>query len=618
MDLLEAAAVRAWAVAARTALEEAADRIDAVNVFPVADSDTGTNVLLTVVGGADAVALVPADAAAQDVARAFARGALLAARGNSGVIVSQYLTGFARALPERAAARDVAHALGGGGPRRPRGDGGAAGGHGAHAGRRRRRRGDDRGRRGRRPADDADGRRSRRLCAPSGGSAPSTPCCARPGCWTPAPARCWSSWTPWRGRSATSGRCTSRSTGCPRRPRTTSRWSRPAVRTRSCCWSAATTASDDGAVVDTGAELRRRMGALGDSVAVVGGDGWWHVHVHTDRPTAAIAAAAVGRREQVLVRLLAGAHAGGSALHDRADGRERWGVVVCTAAPDLAAWYAASGAVVLVRCPEAPIRSEHLERAVTDTGAARVVLLPGTGAQVLDGAVRPGRRRRDARRGRRGAGRRRDACPGRCGADVAGLLGGAVGVGPSRRARRRDSLRPGRDRRGRRSRGCSSCGRGREPDGARARRLGRGRSSTPSSRTWRRTTPASRRRSSDRQGTVRPSCSGWTDRGAEQGDPLPGQRAHARRPARRAGARQARGAQEARRARHRDGRGPAGPLPLAVRRLARGHRHREPGRGAQRLARRPGAQRRGQAGAADGQAARRGARSPTAPARSTW
>ena len=102
----------------------------------------------------------------------------------------------------------------------------------------------------------------------------------------------------------------------------------------------------DGAAVDTGAELRRRMGALGDSVAVVGGDGWWHVHVHTDQPTAAIAAAALGRREQVLVRLLAGAHAGGSALHDRADGRERWGVVVCTAAPDLAAWYAAAGAVV--------------------------------------------------------------------------------------------------------------------------------------------------------------------------------------------------------------------------------------------------------------------------------
>jgi hypothetical protein len=121
------------------------------------------------------------------------------------------------------------------------------------------------------------------------------------------------------------------------------------------------------------------MGDVGDSVAVVGGDGWWHVHVHTDDPAAAIAGAALGRREQVLVRLLAGAHAGGSALHGRADGQERWGVVACTAAPDLAAWYASSGAVVLVRCPEAPVRSVHLERAVTDTGATHVVLLGGTG-----------------------------------------------------------------------------------------------------------------------------------------------------------------------------------------------------------------------------------------------
>ena len=114
------------------------------------------------------------------------------------------------------------------------------------------------------------------------------------------------------------------------------------------------------------------------------------MHVHTDEPTAAIAAAALGRREQVLVRLLAGAHAGGSALHGRADGRDGGVSCVCTAAPDLAAWYAASGAVVVVRCPEAPVRSEHLERAVTDTGAARVVLLPGTGAEVSTVPFVPG------------------------------------------------------------------------------------------------------------------------------------------------------------------------------------------------------------------------------------
>ena len=60
--------------------------------------------------------------------------------------------------------------------------------------------------------------------------------------------------------------------------------------------------------------LHAAMAALGDSVAVVGGDGTWHVHVHTDDPAAAIAAAGVGRREQVLVRLVAAAHA--SSAHD--------------------------------------------------------------------------------------------------------------------------------------------------------------------------------------------------------------------------------------------------------------------------------------------------------------
>ena len=102
MDLLEAAAVRAWAEATRTALGVAADRIDAVNVFPVADSDTGTNVLLTVVGGADAVALVPADAAARDVAERSPAAPALRRAATPASSWSQYLTGLARALPARA------------------------------------------------------------------------------------------------------------------------------------------------------------------------------------------------------------------------------------------------------------------------------------------------------------------------------------------------------------------------------------------------------------------------------------------------------------------------------------------------------------------------------------
>ncbi|GEM_PF-777136 len=79
------------------ALAAARAGIDAVNVFPVADGDTGTNALLTVRGAAEAVAgLAPGEAGA-DVLRALGRGAQLAARGSSGVILSRYLGGLAEA-----------------------------------------------------------------------------------------------------------------------------------------------------------------------------------------------------------------------------------------------------------------------------------------------------------------------------------------------------------------------------------------------------------------------------------------------------------------------------------------------------------------------------------------
>jgi dihydroxyacetone kinase-like predicted kinase len=96
--------LRAWLDGAVPALDAARERIDAVNVFPVPDGDTGTNVLLTVRGAADAVGALDPAAPGAEVLRALGRGALLAARGNSGVILSRYLGGLAEAagapLPE--------------------------------------------------------------------------------------------------------------------------------------------------------------------------------------------------------------------------------------------------------------------------------------------------------------------------------------------------------------------------------------------------------------------------------------------------------------------------------------------------------------------------------------
>ncbi len=98
LRVLDAAAVRQWCEAGRAALEAARTEIDDLNVFPVPDGDTGTNLLLTVEAAVEAVHAAPDDLSS--VAGAMARGALLGARGNSGVILSQLLRGLAEVLDQ--------------------------------------------------------------------------------------------------------------------------------------------------------------------------------------------------------------------------------------------------------------------------------------------------------------------------------------------------------------------------------------------------------------------------------------------------------------------------------------------------------------------------------------
>lgn len=73
------------------------DNVDALNVFPVPDGDTGTNMSQTINSAIKEINAKPITSVA-DVAGAAARGALKGARGNSGVILSQILRGFARAM----------------------------------------------------------------------------------------------------------------------------------------------------------------------------------------------------------------------------------------------------------------------------------------------------------------------------------------------------------------------------------------------------------------------------------------------------------------------------------------------------------------------------------------
>ncbi|MFF3961099.1 DAK2 domain-containing protein [Streptomyces griseorubiginosus] len=102
----DALAVRTWCGLALRALGRAREEIDAINVYPVADGDTGTNLYLTAESAAAAVEAVfeahtahdLGKPALADAARAMAHGALIGARGNSGTILAQLLRGMAQVL----------------------------------------------------------------------------------------------------------------------------------------------------------------------------------------------------------------------------------------------------------------------------------------------------------------------------------------------------------------------------------------------------------------------------------------------------------------------------------------------------------------------------------------
>jgi DAK2 domain fusion protein YloV len=100
LDALDAEAVRRWSRTAVELLVAHRDEIDALNVYPVPDSDTGSNLLTTMRAADDALAAAGAPDAAAALA-ALAGGAARGALGNSGFIVSQILRGLADATADR-------------------------------------------------------------------------------------------------------------------------------------------------------------------------------------------------------------------------------------------------------------------------------------------------------------------------------------------------------------------------------------------------------------------------------------------------------------------------------------------------------------------------------------
>ena len=107
--------IRTCFPAAAKVVADRAEEINKLNVFPVPDGDTGTNMSLTLNTVVGEVQSLPAGASIEDIAKAITHGSLMGARGNSGVITSQILRGIAEGLvdaknQEHPTPGDIAHA----------------------------------------------------------------------------------------------------------------------------------------------------------------------------------------------------------------------------------------------------------------------------------------------------------------------------------------------------------------------------------------------------------------------------------------------------------------------------------------------------------------------------
>lgn len=98
--------------AAATRLGKQAEYVNSLNVFPVPDGDTGTNMGMTMDNGAKEVADKPAQTVGE-VGQILSKGLLMGARGNSGVITSQLFRGFGQSIKDKTElnGKDLAHAF---------------------------------------------------------------------------------------------------------------------------------------------------------------------------------------------------------------------------------------------------------------------------------------------------------------------------------------------------------------------------------------------------------------------------------------------------------------------------------------------------------------------------
>ncbi|MGK5738835.1 DAK2 domain-containing protein [Micromonospora sp. URMC 103] len=369
LETLDAAAVRRWCTGGLAALQRHQAEIDRLNVYPVPDGDTGTNLVLTLTSAQQALAMdldtLPDGGVTPHghALRLMARGALLGARGNSGVILSQILRGFADAAGAVPAVRGRALA----GALRDA----TAAAYTAVA----------------RPVEGtvltvvsaaaaaAEGADSDDLCAVAGAAAGAAALAlARTPEQLPALARAGVVDAGGRGLCLLLDALLEVVTG-----------ERP-VRRAPAPRAAAPPAT---AVRETGSEqyayevqflldaereavdrLRHVLAGLGDSLVIVGdgaAGGTWNVHVHVNDVGAAIEAGVdAGRPHRIAVTRFADQVASPAAA---TDGR---GAVVVAPGAGIAELFGGEGATVV---PGNPSTGELLD-AIRATGAARVVVLP--------------------------------------------------------------------------------------------------------------------------------------------------------------------------------------------------------------------------------------------------
>jgi hypothetical protein len=389
----ESSRLRRWIESGTRAVLRERDRLDAINVFPVADSDTGTNLYLTLAEGNRAIAHLPMDASHREVVAAFARGCLMGARGNSGVIVSQYLSAF---LAEVDARGGLDHVKGAGiadaldfaadaaydavgepveGTILSVARAAARGGRGAlEVG------GDvasvavaavveARVELGRTTSVLAEAREAGVVDAGAAGLVLQLEMLAEtiagPGALAALDE------VEWEVRTRTEGRTPAEAADHAHGTASSARLGAYEVMFVAHRKRVAVDVVADETVAQSPPSLKSLLREIGESVAVTGDDGVWHAHVHTDHPERAIEVARAADASHVVVRHIP------TAAH-RA--RMRTGIVALTTCPGLAAALAGSAGAVLVALNPDGVAEDELARAVRDASTGRVIVVAGAPA----------------------------------------------------------------------------------------------------------------------------------------------------------------------------------------------------------------------------------------------